>query len=368
MNKERNSNFEILRIIAMFMIIIHHLAYHSQFNFPYNEITFNRLWIQFIQIGGEVGVNVFVLITGYFMLNHSFKIEKVLKLWFEVLFYSIVIYVLMCLIGRETFTIVGLVSSFMPISREKWWFASSYIILYILSPYINILITNISKKVYKKLLIICFVMWVIFPTFLFTSFGSNNVMWFIYLYLLAGYIKKYEDELGVVVDFSFSKWFMTSIAIYILTFLSALLIDIVGLSNYNIAKCATHFYGKNQLPILMISLCLFMAFKKLEIRTNKFINKVALTTFGVYLIHDNPAMRGFIWNDLFKTYLYSDSRYLIIYSIVVAFVIYIVCSIIDFVRINLAEKVIAKIINFIIIRSKKYEKSINNRWSRIYRK
>lgn len=364
MNKERNSNFELLRIIAMFMIIIHHLAYHSQFNFQYDELTFNRLWIQFIQIGGEVGVNVFVLITGYFMLNHNFKIEKVLKLWFEILFYSIVIYVLMCLIGKETFTIVGLVSSFMPISREKWWFASAYIILYILSPYINVLIKNMSKKVYKKLLIICFVMWVIFPTFLFTSLGSNNVIWFIYLYLLAGYIKQYED--GNFIDFGFSKWFIISIAIYIFTFLSALLIDIIGLHNYNIAKCATHFYGKNQLPILMISVCLFMAFKKLIIRNNKFINKIALTTFGVYLIHDNPVMRGFIWDNLFKTYLYSNSRYLIIYSIAVALAIYMVCSIIDFIRINSAERIVAKIIDIIIIRGKKYEKSIGNRWGRIY--
>ena len=64
----RSSNIELLRIIAMIMIIAHHVSVHSGFVYPGEIISFNRLWIQFIQLGGKIGVNIFVLISGYFLV------------------------------------------------------------------------------------------------------------------------------------------------------------------------------------------------------------------------------------------------------------------------------------------------------------
>ena len=60
----RQSNIELLRIIAMIFIIAHHFAVHGGFNFSTDIITVNSLWIQFIKIGGKIGVNIFVLISG----------------------------------------------------------------------------------------------------------------------------------------------------------------------------------------------------------------------------------------------------------------------------------------------------------------
>ena len=62
----RQSNIELLRIITMFFIVAHHFAVHSGFDFPVNTISINRLWIQFIQIGGKIGVDIFVLISFVF--------------------------------------------------------------------------------------------------------------------------------------------------------------------------------------------------------------------------------------------------------------------------------------------------------------
>ena len=64
--KVRKSNFELLRIIAMIMIVFHHFAIFSESKFDINLITLNRLWNQFIRMGGKIGVNIFVLISGYF--------------------------------------------------------------------------------------------------------------------------------------------------------------------------------------------------------------------------------------------------------------------------------------------------------------
>ena len=93
-NIERKSNFELLRIIAMFMIIFHHISVHSNFN---NLTTTNLLYLKFIQIGGKIGVNIFVLISGYFLINtERIKINKIFKLWGQMLFYSLLIYIVFC--------------------------------------------------------------------------------------------------------------------------------------------------------------------------------------------------------------------------------------------------------------------------------
>ncbi len=99
-NKFRQSNIELLRIIAMFLIIAHHYAIHSGFNFSTTAITINRLWVQFLQIGGKIGVNVFILIFGYFLIySKTIKTTKILKLWGTVLFYSYTFLILFTIMG-----------------------------------------------------------------------------------------------------------------------------------------------------------------------------------------------------------------------------------------------------------------------------
>lgn len=77
-NKERESNFELLRIVAMVLIVLHHFSVHSNFVYETSVWSFNHLFIQFIYFGGKVGVDCFVLISGYFLIMQRFKLKK----WF----------------------------------------------------------------------------------------------------------------------------------------------------------------------------------------------------------------------------------------------------------------------------------------------
>lgn len=91
-DKKRNSSIELLRIIIMIMIIGHHFATHGGFSFD-NSITIPRLWWNLIEMGGNFGVDVFIIISGYYLIkNDSFKINwnKALKLWGQIFFYSII--------------------------------------------------------------------------------------------------------------------------------------------------------------------------------------------------------------------------------------------------------------------------------------
>lgn len=75
----RSSNLELLRILAIIMIIAHHYSVHGGWDIP-NELSYNRIIVQFLSLGGKLGVNCFVLITGYFMINSKFNINKFAKI------------------------------------------------------------------------------------------------------------------------------------------------------------------------------------------------------------------------------------------------------------------------------------------------
>lgn len=78
--KQRNSNIELLRIVAMLMIVAHHFSVHGGFSFDPSRISVNLIWIQFLQLGGKVGVDIFILISGYYLVSRkSFNSYKALS-------------------------------------------------------------------------------------------------------------------------------------------------------------------------------------------------------------------------------------------------------------------------------------------------
>lgn len=87
MVKHRSSNFELLRIVAMLFIISFHYVYKSGYIF--DSLTIHSVIIKSFYFLGELGVNLFILITGYFQVKGKFSIEKLIKLILEVSFYYI---------------------------------------------------------------------------------------------------------------------------------------------------------------------------------------------------------------------------------------------------------------------------------------
>ena len=89
--KQRNSSIELLRIVCMFMIVIHHIATHGNYSFELQCVTATKLWHSFINMGGKIGVDTFIIISGYFLINSkpSINIRKIFKLEGQILFYSI---------------------------------------------------------------------------------------------------------------------------------------------------------------------------------------------------------------------------------------------------------------------------------------
>ena len=338
----RNSSIELLRIISMIMIVFHHFAVHGGFEFG-TTLSITHLWYNLIVMGGKIGVDIFVLISGYFLIDNDkeiFDLNKIIKFVGQALFYSVGILVISNLTGITDWTTKSFIKALFPITFSQWWFASTYFVLYLMHPYLNKLLHSIDKTLYQRLLLLLVVCWSIIPTFTTLSFQGNSLLWFVTLYSISGYIKLY----GLNEKFTTKHYFLFFLICSALTYSSSVIFTILGSKWDVFAKYTTYFYGQEKLTILSISLCLFMCFSTLKMNHHKWINTMASATFGVYLIHDNNIIRKLLWRDWFRNAQYQEDWRLIPYSILAVAIVYIVCSAIDLLRQYIVETPCMKII------------------------
>jgi len=324
-SRERNSSLELLRIFAMLMIIAHHFAVHGGFNFLVNSVTINRLWYQFILMG-NLGNNLFLFITGYFLVKSpGLKFLKLFNFWIKLFFYSVLFFYLFVFLGLENFSWKEAFGSLMLVPRTKWWFATTYFALYLIHPYLNILLNNLSREEYKKFLILIFTCWSIIPTLTSLPFEGSRLLSFVCLYSLAAYFRLWGQ------DFGNKKFIFYGIGFLLLNFLLTVSLDFAGLKIPALGTYASYFSGMMSPLSILWTLFLFLGFLGLNIK-NKFINLIGAATFGVYLIHEDMFIRPFLWFQLFKNASFQDSPYLIPYSIFVVILVFIVCTLIEILR------------------------------------
>jgi hypothetical protein len=336
----RNSNIEILRILSMFLIVMHHYSFHGGFTLDPNIITINKVIVQFLAAGGKLGVDCFVLITGYFLIKSSFKIEKLIKLWFSVFTYSSAIYIIFSMSGLIDFSYKQAIKSFFPIIFSEYGFATSYVLLYIFSPYLNVLINAIDKKKHFNLIILLVLFWSVIPTITTVDLDFSSLGWFSTLYIMAAYFRLYPNKW---ID-NFRVNILLSISMYVLILLSILLFDFIGIRINTFGIHATYLTGINKIPTLACAVTLFLGFKNLNIENVKYIEIISSTMFGVYLIHDNNFVRHFLWIDVFRNSAYYQSSYLIFHSTIVIFSVFFICIAIDQTRYIFIEKPFLRLI------------------------
>jgi hypothetical protein len=324
---ERESNFELLRIILMIMIIgIHYLLHGGALAnlhlWDSNYYTANVLQSFFI-----IAVNCFILISGYFGIK--FRITKLLKLEFQILFYSIAIFIIFIFTGMIKLNFHELKMAVTPTFSGRWWFITVYVGLFIISPYLNLLIDKLKKDQYLKLLATLFLIFILLPTIHFNLVDVNkgqSLYSFAFLYLIGGYIKKYYS-----IGINKKKYLLIYFICTALIFLGNLVLTIITKRNIFM------FHDYNNVLVFISSIAFFMYFKEIKIKSIK-INKISSLVFGVYLIHDHHYVRNYIYSNIFHTQQLYHSNLFIIYAILSITIIFIVCTIIEYVRVKVFEK------------------------------
>ena len=138
MNKQRMANMELLRIIAMAMVImLHYLSKGNLLPGMAGEIETNGYVAWVMETFSIVAVNVYMLISGYFLVGGRFKCSRLVQLLCQILFYSLLIPVVLVALGIlnvQDITIYQLLHYIFPTQMEHYWFITAYVIMYLLSP------------------------------------------------------------------------------------------------------------------------------------------------------------------------------------------------------------------------------------------
>lgn len=339
--KKKEMNFEYLRIFSMVLIILSHYAGHGGVA-EINLNNINKFIGSFLEIGGKLGVNLFVMISGYFLVNSKFKIEKVFKLIFQVTFYSIILGAIGFLVSNENCTVKNIIKCMFPIVYSLYWFPTAYIGMYLLSPFFNKLIYSLNRENYKMLLVILFIILSLIPTiFPGANMYNASICWLIFIYFIAAYIRRYD--LNIKIKNSFNIYI--SMAIWIIIFIFQCFCILAG-EKIEFLKNATPFLrGQSSVPILVMSIYLFIFFKNIKAKEYKLPITLAKTSFGVYLFHDNPFFKDILWNKILKVQdvYYENLIVFIAHIILSVIIIYSVGSIIEETRQKVFEKRIFKI-------------------------
>lgn len=199
--KERSSNLELYRIVCMLMIVMFHYVVNSGLNdasgpLNTNGIVPNSIYLWLFGMWGKVGINCFLLITGYFMCKSKITVRKFVKLLLQIYFFNIVIYAFFLIEGYETLSLWNCIKQVIPI----WYitnndFVACFLVFFLTIPFWSILVQNLTKRQHQLLLILvlgCYTLWGSVPG---VRIDYNYISWFGILFLIASYIRFYPSEL-----------------------------------------------------------------------------------------------------------------------------------------------------------------------------
>lgn len=328
----------------MILIIAHHYGYQGGVDITNAAFAANTVFLQILSLGGKVGVICFVLITGYFMINSHFKFKKLLKLILEILFYSVAIMLIFYLFGFAEFDLKTFLKCLTPVMHSVYWFATVYVALYVLTPFINMLLHHLSQRAYLSLLAILFVIISLIPTFLLGNFGVGNLGCFVFFYMIAAYIRLYPESFhGALMKVKFNLCFALLFACLLIASVFAL--DMIGPLFHLTMYSSLYFMSMTSTLAILCAVFLFLTFKNLNVKENRFVNLVAGCMFGVYLIHANHFIWPLLHTTIFMNEVYFSSPWLYLQAFVFIYGVLAGCVLIDLLRIYLLEKPLFKLID-----------------------
>lgn len=271
MPQERQSNFELLRIIAIVFVVTMHIL-GKWWN---TTSVVNSQLIVLANAVGNTCVILFMLISGYFGMK--LRGSKLYHLQFVALTYSLPVLVLSYLYAGGLADIGGgklLIRSIFPLMGSFNWFISIYAAIYALSPFLNKTIDALNRREFQLLLLLLVFLFYIAPTFLIRTFMNDtgkNIGCLTTLYFLGRYLRLY----GI------PQWFLCRRALKFFT-IAAFVYVVNGALTYLSGQHTGYFSYDHSIFELLLSLLIFSWAAEWNFRS-KVVNRLATYAFPLCL-------------------------------------------------------------------------------------
>ncbi|MDL2301554.1 acyltransferase [Lachnospiraceae bacterium OttesenSCG-928-D06] len=296
--KERMANIELLRILAMTMVVmLHYLGKGNLLPNLTEEIKGNGYLAWSMEILCIVAVNVYMLISGYFLVESGFKWRRLVKLLCQVMFYTLLIpgaLILFGVISIRDLTLNQLLQYIFPVQKEHYWFVTAYVLMYLFSPVLSAAVKSMKKRqlqmVIISLLLFLSVSKSILPLRLDMDKLGYDGIWFLCVFLIAAYMRLYGISFYKNGKRGFFLYLLFSGGTLLILFVSHFICVRTG----QLALFMETIYGYNHIFNIFAAISLFYAFYYYKLpkgKISKWICKIAPYTFGVYLLHEHEQLR-----------------------------------------------------------------------------
>lgn len=294
--KARNSSIELLRIIAMLMIVTSHCVLYTDLNVLTMRFGVNKVLIEtFLYSGGKIGVVAFFAISAWFLSDKGGVRAGFRRVWIlerEILFWSLTLFAIAVVSDRSQMTASLGVRSLLPVITALWWYPTAYAVFLLMFPFVAKGLRSFGEQMHRTLCILMFVLWTALDMLMPLSgvgLPGGNWLSFVYIYTLISFYKWYMRPLRRA-----TAWWMLLVG-YGLLAAEAVAGGVLFARTGKLGVLQVYLSrAEFRLPVLMIGFALFVLAERRTFHSG-LINAVAASTFGVYLISEYPFMRSRIW-------------------------------------------------------------------------
>lgn len=331
---QRNYGIDLLRIISMFFVLILHcygqggIIYHA----TQGTIQYKFSWM--IEIIAYCAVNIFALISGYVMYDKkSVKLSSYINLWFQVVFYGLIFTILFQLIDTNLVVKKDLIISMLPVTKNLYWYFTAYTGLFLLMPFLNKAITNISNEALKKYFII-----IIFGFSIYNTITDNfklslgySVIWLVLLYIMGAILKKCE----IAKNIKTHKLLIALFVLYLITFLYKIYAPDFKILDISITN--GFFVNYTSPTVLGAAILYLLIFSRLKFNNmwERIIKYAAPSAFAAYLLNNQRFFWNNVMNGLFINISNRSIIIIFIYTFGFSIAFLIMAILVDRVRIRI---------------------------------
>ncbi len=337
--KKRIASIELLRILAMMMVVMLHYLSKGELLTPLTEEFGTGAYVTWLlEAFSIVAVNVYMLISGYFLVESGFKVGRLAELVCQVLFYSLLIPPILMALGLlkpEQLTVYRLLQYLFPNQMSHYWFITAYVIMYLLSPVLAAGARQLSQRRLRNMILLLLLFFSVsksvLPVKLEIDSEGYDGLWFVCVFLVAAYMRLY----GIPFLQEGKRAAMCYLGSCVLIYGLTLGVRLVYLRTGRLGNFIHAPYEYNHILNLFAAISLFYAFSGWKLSGETLIGKVILRvapyTLGVYLLHEHIELR-MLWPQWLGATLQCSSWALVPRAFGSVLLVFIVGILVDMVR------------------------------------
>ncbi len=336
-NTEYNYGIGLFRIISMFMVLILHILGHGSIWDATDALTVNHETAWLLAVGAYCAVNSYALISGYVGYGKRHKYSKLLYLYLQVIFYTLITTAVFYVYRPELIGPQALFHAAFPFAFNTYWYFTAYFCLFFFMPFYNLMLDTFDRAVMKKMLVTMFVVFSVLPVlfqsdFPFTGNGFS-FLWLSVLYIAGAYMKKYAGALS----YNNKKNLLGYFFCVILTWMSKIVIEFVNFKKTGTPGDGNYLISYVSPTIVSCSVFLLLFFSRLDCREGlkRLIRFFVPVSFGIYLFHEEPLIREAFIVGAFRHYIELNPFLMVLAVLITALVIGFAGALIDRVRLEI---------------------------------